>query len=378
MKKLIICIVLSSLIILGICLIMLKKENTSNNTNEKTSDVIPVLFEQEKIFANQKLQTMSIDEKIGQLFLVRIPEQGIEEDIKNYQFGGLLYFAKDFKNLTKNEVQNKISNYQSLAKIPMLMAVDEEGGTVSRISSNKNLVADPFLSPSELYQKGGLEAIKEDTIKKTNILSELGLNLNLAPVVDITLNKEDYMYERSLQEDAQTTSEYAQTVIQTSDPTKLSFTLKHFPGYGNNTDTHQGISIDTRDLNTIKQQDLKPFIAGINAQAEAVLISHNIVTAIDSLNPASLSKPVHDLLKNELHFTGIIITDNLDMAGVDIDEETKIYKALTSGNDLLITTDYKNDISIVKKLLSEKVIDEELINEKVVKILAWKYYKKLI
>lgn len=378
MKRLIKCIVLSSLIILGICLIMLKKENTSNNTNEKTSDVIPVLFEQEKILANQKLQTMSIDEKIGQLFLVRIPEQGIEEDIQNYQFGGLLYFAKDFKNLTKNEVQNKISNYQSLAKIPMLMAVDEEGGTVSRISSNKNLVADPFLSPSELYQKGGLEAIKEDTIKKTNILSELGLNLNLAPVVDITLNKEDYMYERSLQEDAQTTCEYAQTVIQTSDPTKLSFTLKHFPGYGNNTDTHQGISIDTRDLNTIKQQDLKPFIAGINAQAEAVLISHNIVTAIDSLNPASLSKPVHDLLKNELHFTGIIITDNLDMAGVDIDEETKIYKALTSGNDLLITTDYKNDISIVKKLLSEKVIDEELINEKVVKILAWKYYKKLI
>lgn len=378
MKKLIICIVLSSLIILGICLIWIKKENTSNNPNDKTSDVIPVLFEQEKILANQKLQTMSIDEKIGQLFLVRIPEQGIEEDIQNYQFGGLLYFAKDFKNLTKNEVQNKISNYQSLAKIPMLMAVDEEGGTVSRISSNKNLVADPFLSPSELYQKGGLEAIKEDTIKKTNILSELGLNLNLAPVVDITLNKEDYMYERSLQEDAQTTSEYAQTVIQTSDPTKLSFTLKHFPGYGNNTDTHQGISIDTRDLNTIKQQDLKPFIAGINAQAEAVLISHNIVTAIDSLNPASLSKPVHDLLKNELHFTGIIITDNLDMAGVDIDEETKIYKALTSGNDLLITTDYKNDISIVKKLLSEKVIDEELINEKVVKILAWKYYKKLI
>lgn len=378
MKRLIKCIVLSSLIILGICLIWIKKENTSNNPNEKTSDVIPDLFEQEKILANQKLQTISIDEKIGQLFLVRIPEQGIEEDIQNYQFGGLLYFAKDFKNLTKNEVQNKISNYQSLAKIPMLMAVDEEGGTVSRISSNKNLVADPFLSPSELYQKGGLEAIKEDTIKKTNILSELGLNLNLAPVVDITLNKEDYMYERSLQEDAQTTSEYAQTVIRTSDPTKLSFTLKHFPGYGNNADTHQGISIDTRDLNTIKQQDLKPFIAGINAQAEAVLISHNIVTAIDSLNPASLSKPVHDLLKNELHFTGIIITDNLDMAGVDIDEETKIYKALTSGNDLLITTDYKNDISIVKKLLSEKVIDEELINEKVVKILAWKYYKKLI
>ena len=378
MKRLIKCIVLSSLIILGICLIWIKKENTSNNPNEKTSDVIPDLFEQEKILANQKLQTISIDEKIGQLFLVRIPEQGIEEDIQNYQFGGLLYFAKDFKNLTKNEVQNKISNYQSLAKIPMLMAVDEEGGTVSRISSNKNLVADPFLSPSELYQKGGLEAIKEDTIKKTNILSELGLNLNLAPVVDITLNKEDYMYERSLQEDAQITSEYAQTVIRTSDPTKLSFTLKHFPGYGNNADTHQGISIDTRDLNTIKQQDLKPFIAGINAQAEAVLISHNIVTAIDSLNPASLSKPVHDLLKNELHFTGIIITDNLDMAGVDIDEETKIYKALTSGNDLLITTDYKNDISIVKKLLSEKVIDEELINEKVVKILAWKYYKKLI
>ena len=110
MKRLIKCIVLSSLIILGICLIWIKKENTSNNPNEKTSDVIPDLFEQEKILANQKLQTISIDEKIGQLFLVRIPEQGIEEDIQNYQFGGLLYFAKDFKNLTKNEVQNKISN----------------------------------------------------------------------------------------------------------------------------------------------------------------------------------------------------------------------------------------------------------------------------
>ena len=378
MKKQILCVVLSSLIFLGAFLIASKKETVLDLSPNTPIEETPDLFESEKMLATQKINTMSLDEKIGQLFLVRIPEQGIEQDIENYQFGGLLFFAKDFKNLTKSEVQNKIRSYQSFAKIPMLMAVDEEGGTVSRLSNNKNLVAEPFLSPSELYQNGGLEAIKEDTIRKTNILSELGLNLNLAPVVDIALKKEDYMFERSLQEDAEKTSEYAKIIIQTSDPTKLSFTLKHFPGYGNNSDTHQDKSIDTRDINTIKQQDLKPFEAGINAGAEAILISHNIVTAMDPVNPASLSPSVHDLLKNELHFSGVIITDNLDMAGVNMDEETKIYKALTSGNDLLITTDYKNDILIVKKLLSEKVIDEELINEKVIKLLAWKYYKKLI
>ena len=265
------------------------------------------IFSTYYLMAYNKLKELTLDEKIGQLLLVRYDDTKALVDLPKYNFGGFVFFAKDFNGKTKDEVVGMIDTLQKNSKIPLLTAVDEEGGEVVRVSSNPNLRKTPFKSSKDLYDDGKFSLIRTDTIEKSNLLRDLGLNLNLAPVVDVTTNPSDYMYKRALGENTNLTSEFAKTVIEASKGTGVSYTLKHFPGYGNNKDTHSGISNDSRSLEDIKTNDLPPFEAGIKAGAEAVLVSHNIVTNIDPDNPASLSKSIHNLLRNDLKFTGIIM-----------------------------------------------------------------------
>lgn len=349
----------------------------------KEDNKIPTTYLDNGIFkdyyklAYNKLQELSIDEKIAQILLVHYPDTNQKEELKKYGFGGYIFFEKDFKNKTKEEVQDMIKSLQKVSKIPILTAVDEEGGKVVRISSTPNLANSKFLSPKELYNLGGFEKIKEDTKEKSKLLKSLGINLNLAPVVDVSTDSNDYIYERTLGENTTLTSDYAKAVIEASKNTGVSYTLKHFPGYGNNTDTHTGSSTDQRTIEDIKANDLPPFTSGINAGAEAVLVSHNIVTSIDPNNPASLSPEVHNLLRNDLRFSGVIITDDLSMGAVSQINNNTV-KAIQAGNDLIITTDYKESINDIKSALQDEAITEEQINNLALRILAWKYYKGLI
>ena len=349
----------------------------------ESEEGIPAEWRDDGIFhdyyqlAYQKLETLSLDEKIGQLFLVRYPDQNIIEDLEQYQFGGYVFFAKDFEDKTEQEVRDMIALLQEHSKIPLLTAVDEEGGDVVRVSSNPNLVSEPFKSSQELYRLGGFEAITQDTVEKSKVLKNLGLNLNLAPVVDVSVDPDDYMYDRSFGQNTDLTSTYAKTVIEASKGTGVSYTLKHFPGYGNNQDTHTSSTVDSRTYESIVQNDLPPFEAGIQAGAEAVLVSHNTVSSIDSNNPASLSSDVHNLLRDDLNFTGIIITDDLAMGAVSSIDDA-VVKAILAGNDLIITTDYANDIAMVKRAVNDGTIREDKIDELAFRILAWKYYKGLM
>ncbi len=352
------------------------KDYARSSTNKKTESKDGI-FKDYYTFAEKKLETMSLDEKIGQLFLVRFPDKDAANIAKQNGFGGYVLFARDFQGKTKNEVISMIKEVQAASKIPLLIAVDEEGGSVVRVSSNKNLRDTPFLSPSELYGDGGLERIKEDTVEKSLLLANLGINLNLAPVVDVSTTPSDYMYSRSLQEDTSTTSKFAETVIKASKGGTVSYTLKHFPGYGNNPDTHTGSVTDSRTYDSILKNDIPPFRAGIEAGAEAVLVGHNTVTNIDSSNPASLSIPIHNILREDLNFTGVIITDDLSM-GATKDIDKKVVKALLAGNDLLIVTDYEESIKEVKSAVENNNLSEDVINDRVTRILAWKYAKGLL
>lgn len=335
------------------------------------------IFSQFYIMAKNKLDSLSLDEKIGQLFLVRYPDNNATEDIKKYNLSGFVFFEKDFKDKNKNEVQQMMKNLQKASNIPLLTAVDEEGGRVIRISSNPKLVSEKFKSSRELYQNGGFSLIREDTIKKSDILKNLGLNVNLAPVVDVSTNPSDYIYDRTIGENTDITSKYAKTVIDASKRTSVSYTLKHFPGYGNNSDTHNSGSTDNRTISDLNKNDLPPFKSGIDAGAEAILVSHNTVTSLDSNNPASLSPSVHNLLRNDLDFTGIIMTDDLSMGAVSSDPNA-VEKAILAGNDLIITTDYDSDIKKVKKAVSNGTISTEQIDKLAFRVLAWKYYKGLM
>ena len=127
------------------------------------------------------------------------------------------------------------------------------------------------------------------------------------------------------------------------------------------------------------KNDIIPFQAGVEAGAEAVMMSHHISEAFDKDNPASLSKEVHNLLRNDLKFTGIIMTDDLDMAGITAPHKnTMIKDAILSGNDILIVTDYKTAITKIKSLLDSGEVSEDMISKLAFRVLAWKYYKGLI
>lgn len=387
MKKICMIIIVVLVIIGVVASIVISKDKTLFTSSIK-SDIKVESLESDKYKNNslfgkyykkslRKLKNMSIDQKIGQLLLVRYPEEEQKDVLKKYQFGGYLFFAKDFRDKTKDEVISMINDLQAASKIPILTAVDEEGGIVVRVSSNPNLRSERFLSSQKLYELGGFDKIKEDTIEKSNLLKELGLNLNLAPVVDVSTNKDDYMYERSIGQNSDITAEYAKTVISASKGSGVSYTLKHFPGYGNNIDTHTASSIDNRSLDDIEKNDLPPFKAGIEAKAEAILVSHNIVDSIDNKNPASISPKVHKLLRKNLNFSGIVITDDLEM-GATKDIEDKSVKAILADNDLLIVTDYLESINEIKNAINNKIITENDLDKKVLKILEWKYYKKLL
>ena len=348
---------------------------TKVTTQEKRT--LETLYNQEFAKAQELLNKMSLDEKIAQLLLVRYPESGGDTLLKEKNFGGYIFFARDFKNKTKENVINEIANLQSVAKVPILTAVDEEGGTVVRVSSNPLLRSEPFLSSQELYKQGGFALIKEDVNEKSALLKELGLNLNLAPVVDVSTNESDYMYKRSLGADSSLTSTYAKTVIEASQGLGVTYALKHFPGYGNNADTHIGSSVDTRTLESLKNVDLPPFAAGIQAGADAVLVSHNVVNAVDGQNPASLSASIHNLLRNTLNFKGIVITDDLVMGAITEVPNASL-KAFLAGNNLLITTDYEKSMQEIREAITSGQVAREYLDQKVLVLLAFKYKMGLI
>lgn len=340
----------------------------NKNVDKENNEGIFSKFYQQ---ANKKMETMTIDQKIKQLLLIRYPDKDISD------IGGYVFFEKDFKDKTSEDVKKMINSLQDKASIPLITAVDEEGGKIIRISSNKNLVSEPFKSSKELYESGGLEAISKDVKTKSSILHNLGLNVNLAPVVDIADDENAYMYPRTIGKNAEITAKYATTVIKASKGTDVSYVLKHFPGYGNNDDTHINEARDVRTYDDIINNDVRPFKEGIDMGAEAVLISHNIITSIDEDNPATLSSGVHNLLKVNLGFTGVTITDDLDM-GATKNIEKKYLKAVLAGNDLLIVTDYDTAYREIKTGVLDKDVSENLINQATLKILAWKYYKGLL
>ena len=209
--------------------------------------------------------------------------------------------------------------------------VDEEGGTVNRVSLNPSLRAVPFWAPRDLYASGGMELIKSDTEEKCELLKSLGINMNFAPVCDISTNPSDFMYKRSFGGTPEATADFVETVVSVMNEEKVGSVLKHFPGYGNNSDTHTGIAYDNRSISTFNASDFIPF-------------------------------------------DGVVITDDLAMEGVkQFAGDTEIaVRAVQAGNDLLCCTEFKTQIPAVIDAVKAGTISEERIDESVERILKLK------
>ena len=326
------------------------------------------------------LASMTTEEKVGQLFFVRCPESGAVEDISTYHLGGYLLFGRDFQDKTADDVIQTIRAYQSAAEadtgIALLIGVDEEGGTVVRVSSNPHLRGSKFQSPQKLLAAGGTEALVADAADKDALLKALGINVNLAPVADVSTDPADFIYDRTCGLDAAGTADCVAAVVGQMAADGMGSVLKHFPGYGNNVDTHTGIAVDQRSLESFRQSDFLPFAAGIEAGdgTAAVLVSHNILTAVDDSLPASLSPAVHDLLRTELSFPGVAMTDDLAMDAVAAYSEdgAVAVMALQAGNDLIITTDYRTQIPKVIEAVENGTVSMETVDTACRRVLEWK------
>lgn len=342
---------------------------------EECQETSSDLFAEYSDRANKILVTMTMEEKVGQMFLARMPEEEeVLQEISDSQPGGYILFAKDFRNETKISIAKKLEEYQSASKIPLIFGVDEEGGSVVRVSMFSEFRESKFLSPQELSERGGLEKIIEDSHEKSELLKSLGLNMNLAPVADISTNPDSFMYKRSYGQDAEATAVYVKNVVEVMRQENMISVLKHFPGYGDNVDTHTGIAVDSRTYEDLAKADLLPFESGIQADAPCVLVSHNILNEIDPTMPASLSWDVHEILRNDLGFSGVIMTDDLAMGAIREYSQNgdAAIEAVLAGNDMIITSDLPQQKQEVLRAVEQKVIPEEYVDLAVQRIIAMK------
>ena len=321
------------------------------------------------------LDKMSLEEKIGQMFLIRYSDdQTVLSDIAQYNPGGILLFAKDFENHTKESIKAQLDTCQQASGTPLIIGVDEEGGVVTRISRFTNFRSERFKSPQDLYAEGGFERIASDTDEKCALLKSIGINVNLAPVADVSEDQSSFIYDRTIGQNAEITSEYVRTVVGRMKANGMGSALKHFPGYGDNGDTHTDIITDTRPLGAFVSGDLLPFQAGIDEGTDIVLVSHNIVSCMDPDYPASLSPTVHALLRNTIGFDGVIMTDDLVMSAITeyTDGKSAAVQAVIAGNDLLCCSDYAVQVPAVIEAVKSGVISEERINESAKRIIQMK------
>ena len=324
--------------------------------------------------AEHYVNNLPPESQVAQMFFARCPEADAAVLAGQYDIGGYILFGRDFEGQTKESVAAVIQSYQDAAATPMLIGVDEEGGTVVRISSNPNFRADRFWSPQALYNEGGFALITSDAKEKDELLASIGVNVNFAPVCDVSTDPADFINARAFGRDAAQTSEYVRTVVAQMLSDQIGMVLKHFPGYGNNLDTHTGIAIDERPIESFRESDFLPFRAGIDAGAQSVLVSHNIVTCMDAELPASLSPAVHQVLRDELGFDGVVMTDDLIMEAITdyTGGADAAVLAVQAGNDMLVSSDFVTQYNAVLAAVQDGTISADRIRESAIRVIQWK------
>ena len=302
------------------------------------------LFKEYYNEANDLLKNMTIEEKIGQIFYARFNDN-ISKEIKANHYGGLTLFANDFEKKNKSIIQKELRELNNISKINLSFAVDEEGGTVNRISLYKQYRDEPFKSPQNYYNEGGIKKVLEIEKEKITLIKDLNLNINFAPVADYTTNTSAYIYKRTLGQNITETEKYISEVVKQGNNNNFTTCLKHFPGYGGNSDTHKGMARDTRDLEEFRKNDFKPFIAGINEKVPMIMVSHNIIEKVDSNYPSSLSAKIHESIATI---------------------------AILSGVDIILTSNNTQNYQELLKDFKDNKVKENQINNAVTRILAYK------
>lgn len=338
------------------------------------------------------IEDMTPGEKIGQLLMpafrdfdaidsVQELTDTMEEVLDKYHVGGVILFKENIQ--TKDQVQTLIEDLQEKSNIPLWIGVDEEGGMVSRIASNPNMGYDPMPLAFEIGQAGDKEQAYKAGKAIGSMLSELGFNMDFAPVADIWSNPANQVIgKRSFGTDPDHVSQMVSEVVKGLKEHEIVSVIKHFPGHGDTAeDSHVGRAYVNRSRQELQTRELIPFQNAINQEVAGIMIGHVELPQIDEGVPATLSETIiTDILKEEMGFNGLIITDALDMEAI-----TKQYgkgqaalQSFMAGTDILLMPDVEEAYNYLQEAYQSGTITDQRLDESVYKILYTKYKYDII
>ncbi len=325
-------------------------------------------------WAKKCLDSMSLDEKIAQLFMIDLPSRYSAKDstslhqlLHQYPVGGIIFMkgeATDLVALTKQANQ--------LCSIPLFYAIDGEWGLNMRL---KNSIAYP--------KQMTLGAIKDESLiyewgrQVGSEMYALGLHINFAPVADVNTNINNPVIGiRSFGDESHAVAQKANLYMQGLQNVGIMAVAKHFPGHGNTSlDSHHALPTITDSIEELKKH-LFPFQHLINQGTHGIMAAHISIPALDSSRlPASLSPTIcKTLLRDSMHFNGLIFSDALNMAGVTSASKQPAVDAFLAGNDiLLMPKNFKEALLQIKKAVQDSIISEQEIDQRCIRILSYKY-----
>lgn len=338
----------------------------------------------------EMISDMTLEEKVMQMFMIT-PEALVDHvkstvtaagditktSLDKYHVGGIFFSAQNLKD--PEQVESMLENMQEYSVeysgIPLFFSLDEEGGTVSRIASNSAFGVADVGNMRDIYSAE--DAYKAGTYIGS-YLSELGFNLDFAPVADVITNsKNEVVAKRSFGSNPLAVSEYVLAFVNGLHENDVLGCMKHFPGHGGTTsDSHNGEAVSDRTLEEIRSSELVPFQNGIDAGVQIIMVGHITLPEITADEPASLSKAVvTNLLREEMGFQGIVITDAMNMQAVtdNNDSASAALKAVEAGVDMiLLPVDFPSAYKAIVDAVNSGEITEERIEQSVSRILAVK------
>lgn len=365
-----------------------EKRFPTDESITETPDIDPI-----DRMISQYLSTMTLEEKVAQLFIVT-PESLIDgvdhvtaagemtkEAMNDTPVGGFIYLSDNLQS--EEQVQTMLSNVQtySLERIglPALLCIDEEGGTVARIANNKNFNVDNVGNMADIGVTGDTDQAYEAGKYIGIYLSNLGFNVDFAPVADVLSNPDNQVVKkRSFGNDADIVSQMALALSNGLQSQGVAATYKHFPGHGATLgDTHEGYAYTDNTLDELKACELVPFQEGIDNGIRIIMVSHiSLPNVLDDHTPASMSHEIlTDLLRNEMGYDGIIITDALNMGAItqQYSSSTAAITAINAGADLiLMPEDFDSAYQGVLTAVKNNEITPDRIDESLSRILRLK------
>ena len=367
------------LIILFAFLLLVGCNSTKEENKEKSKDMDDI---DKRV--QEQLDSMTLDEKIGQMITISYRKETMDSTLKSaieeVKPGGFILFAENMSSY--DGTIKLVKEIKELSSIPMFISIDEEGGKVQRLRSLKGVEVTDVPYMYDVGEKNDLELTYQVGKLIAEELRVIGVNMDYAPDIDVFSNPDNKVIgKRSFGSDKELVAKHGVSLAKGLEDNGVIAVYKHFPGHGNTaTDSHVSLPVLDLTKEELESVDVYPFKEAIKNNASVIMIGHLAVPKMTEDNiPASLSKKlITDYLKNELGYSGLVITDALEMGALTsyYKEEEICGKAVEAGVDiLLMPSSSRKCLKSVQDAIKDGRVTEEQINESARKILKLKYEK---